>query len=150
MKRITLFSAWMLLCSISLFAQTQFEKSVYFDTDKHDLTPTSKAALTQVIQEIEALSDYAVEVKAHTDDRGSIAYNEALAQRRAAAVENYLTQSGITTTKTTVKTFGETNPTYANNDEEGRSKNRRVDVIVTSFAINSLDDLFSRLSKDNL
>jgi outer membrane protein OmpA-like peptidoglycan-associated protein len=69
-----------------------------------------------------------VEVAGHTDGRGSSAHNLDLSTRRAKAVMNYFTRHGIAADRLTSKGYGETQPVGNNYTEEGRVKNRRVEL----------------------
>ncbi len=133
-----------LLFVMQLAAQNSFQESVYFETDKHELTPDAKANLDQLISDIRLLEDYEITLLAHTDDQGSAIYNRRLANRRATAVAQYLQTENLQAKKTDIQSFGEENPTYSNTDEQGRSQNRRVDIIVETSSALSLDGLFEQ------
>jgi hypothetical protein len=96
------------------------------------------------------LNDYQVEVEAHTDSRGTDTYNDQLAERRAQSVKEYLSAKGILIEHTIVRAFGEQHPSFSNEDEVGRQKNRRVDIIVTYTVPKSLDDLFAQWSEEQV
>lgn len=144
-----LLSLCFLLGVAAAYAQHDQQTAVYFETDKAILTEEATASLDNFIQKVLSQNDYTITVKAHTDDRGSAAYNDALANRRAQSVNQYLTTKGIVVEKIETQSFGEKNPLYANTDDEGRSKNRRVDVLATLMQFNSTDDLLTTLNKGN-
>jgi outer membrane protein OmpA-like peptidoglycan-associated protein len=74
-----------------------------------------------------------VEISAHTDNRGSDAYNLQLSQKRAESVVNYLISKGIAANRIIAKGYGESKPLASNDDEaEGRELNRRVEFEVLS------------------
>ena len=146
MKFYTILLATLVL-SFSAIAQEKMLFSVYFETAKHDLTSTATNTLMKLTQEVSSMEDFTFEILAHTDNRGSVTYNQALANRRAASVEKYLAEYNITIQKTTVSSFGEKNPTYSNDTEEGRKNNRRVDVIVKPIAFENTAALFSKLQE---
>ncbi len=116
--------------SIAVFGQSQQKMSVYFDTDKHDLKEKDRLELDRFTEKIPSLTDYSIEILAHTDSRGSLSYNQALANRRAKAVEIYLTKKGVIISKVEARSFGESQPKFLNNNAFGRQQNRRVDIIV--------------------
>jgi hypothetical protein len=124
--------------------------SVFFDTDQHTLRADAQATLDELRSELQwlALDDYRVEIMAHTDDQGSESYNEGLAERRAQSVWHYLSDFGITIEKTTIESFGESQPTHSNADEDGRQGNRRVDIHFTLFMPGSLAELYRRWAKE--
>jgi outer membrane protein OmpA-like peptidoglycan-associated protein len=68
-------------------------------------------------------------VHAHTDSRGSETYNLGLSQRRAKSVEEYLIAAGISRARLASEGFGEMQPIGSNETVEGRSRNRRVELI---------------------
>ena len=80
--------------------------------------------------------NYSVEFRAHTDAKGSLDYNEALADRRAASAQSYLIAQGISSDRIRTTRFGERAPIARNeldggvDTPEGRQLNRRVEVVV--------------------
>jgi len=70
-------------------------------------------------------------IEGHTDSKGSDAYNLKLSKQRAAAVRDYLIESGIVGTRIEATGLGESQPTASNATEEGRAENRRVEFKVT-------------------
>ena len=71
-----------------------------------------------------------VEISAHTDDVGSEGYNEALSQRRANSVVDYLTANNVPQGRFESKGYGEARPFVPNETDEDRAKNRRVELKV--------------------
>lgn len=145
MKKIFLSVYGALLCAV-LSAQTPIASAVYFDTDQHTLTPEALQSLEALSAQLLNFPDYAVDLEAYTDDRGSETYNERLAANRAAAVQAFLLAKGIQPGKTAVKSWGERKQIYDNSNEENRQKNRRVDILVTSWRFDDLKSLQTRLS----
>jgi outer membrane protein OmpA-like peptidoglycan-associated protein len=73
---------------------------------------------------------FQVQIEGHTDSIGSDGYNQALSQRRAESVRRYLVQHfPIEANRLIVKGFGKTRPIASNETPEGRSQNRRVEVV---------------------
>jgi len=144
MRHLALAGAFLLLFS-GVSAQQTTHHTVYFDFDRHGLTALATDELERLAETLAGLPDYLIELQAHTDDRGANAYNEALARRRAGAVRDFLTERGLLVGKISVQAYGEERPAYANDGEESRQLNRRVDVLVTSWRYNSVDELLSRL-----
>lgn len=70
-----------------------------------------------------------LEVQGHTDDQGKDDYNLDLSQRRAETVVAYLGLFGIDTGRLVPQGFGESKPVMENTTEEGRAKNRRVELV---------------------
>ena len=69
-----------------------------------------------------------VEVQGHTDNVGGDAYNQTLSEARARAVADWLTRHGVAATRLSAHGYGKTRPTADNKDDEGRAKNRRVEI----------------------
>lgn len=103
---------------------------VYFVTASARLTEASKQVLNGVINELVPFPSVKIAVRAHTDSRGSDAYNLLLSESRAASVRVYLQQHGVINVES--EGFGETKPIGDNNTEQGRASNRRVEVEVLS------------------
>ncbi len=89
--------------------------SVLFDFNKLTLQPASDPVLK-------------VEVRGHTDNVGNEAYNRTLSEARARAVMDWLFKHGVSTGRLTAKGYGKTKPVADNNSDEGRAKNRRVEI----------------------
>jgi OmpA-OmpF porin, OOP family len=101
---------------------------VLFDFNKSTLQPASDATLQPVANLMAADKTLKLEVQGHTDNVGSDAYNETLSEARAKAVVTWLTQHGVAADRLTAKGYGKTNPVADNGSDEGRAKNRRVEI----------------------
>ena len=66
----------------------------------------------------------------HTDSVGRDTTNQSLSEGRAAAVVSYLVSKGVASSRLQSRGFGETKPLVSNNTKDGRSTNRRVEIIV--------------------
>lgn len=101
---------------------------VNFDNDEDILRPDSLAILEGVAATLKRHSGIKVEVAGHTDSLGSSEHNLDLSQRRAKAVVDYFIAHGIAAERLSAKGYGETRPVANNYLEEGRIKNRRVEL----------------------
>jgi OOP family OmpA-OmpF porin len=103
---------------------------IYFDTDKADLKPESQSTLqeiTKLLKQDPALRLYIV---GHTDNVGGFDYNVGLSERRAGAVVKDLTaKHGIAAARLKPAGVGMLAPVAPNDSEEGRAKNRRVELV---------------------
>ncbi len=114
-------------CEVKVVIELQ---GVHFDTDKSTLKPESIAILNAAVKTLGDHGTIMVEVAGHTDSRASDAYNQALSQRRAKVVYDYLTAHGISADRMTWKGYGESQPIATNDTAEGRARNRRTELIV--------------------
>lgn len=101
---------------------------VFFDFDKATLKPESDAALMRMQTMLEKTPSLKVEIQGHTDGVGSDAYNLTLSDARAHSVAAWLVQHGIAADRLIAKGYGKTMPIAPNDTDEGRAKNRRVEV----------------------
>jgi len=101
---------------------------IYFEFDSARLTADSKAALDDALAILKRHPDLEVEIAGHTDSRGSEAYNMGLSQRRAKSVMEYLVTHGAKAGMLSAKGYGESEPVADNANDEGRAKNRRVEL----------------------
>ena len=105
-------------------------EGVHFDFDKATLRPEAIVILNQAVGLLKTQNRVVVEIAGHTDSVGSEQYNQALSERRAIAVKDYLESQGISATRLTARGYGEAQPVASNDTEEGRAQNRRVELIV--------------------
>lgn len=110
----------------------EFSSNVLFGFDKSALSPDAKTNLNKLVTVLNSYPDTDIELQGHTDSKGSESYNQSLSEKRAGAVSVYLSGQGITSRRVTIKGFGESAPKYDNNTETGRSKNRRVEFLITA------------------
>lgn len=104
-------------------------RGVQFKYDSAELTPSAKIILDGVAKSLMAYPlKNDLEVQGHTSSEGSDAYNLRLSQKRSQSVANYLKSQGVNN-KLTAHGYGERNPIADNSTEEGRSRNRRVELI---------------------
>jgi outer membrane protein OmpA-like peptidoglycan-associated protein len=103
-------------------------KWVYFDFDKFVLTPQARGILDETARILQANPEVKLELAGHTDGRGTDGYNRRLSEKRSKAVYDYLITRGIAPGRLKPTAFGEANPVASNETEEGRAKNRRVEL----------------------
>jgi outer membrane protein OmpA-like peptidoglycan-associated protein len=102
---------------------------VNFNTGKATITPDSAQILDEAAAAIKAAGNIRVEIAGHTDNVGTPEANQRLSEERAKAVMAALIQRGIKTEQLTAKGYGQTVPIADNRTEEGRAKNRRVELV---------------------
>ena len=119
-----------LLLSPIEVGQTVRLNNIFFDTGKWDLRAESTAELKRLIQILKENPNMVIEVSGHTDNVGNEQKNVQLSQNRADAVKNYLQNNGIAASRLSSKGYGQSKPVAANNTEEGRQTNRRVEFSI--------------------
>lgn len=118
-------------CPPPLPPATDFEP-VSFPFDESGLTDYAKAILDRAAarmrERLAAAPDLLVQLSGHTDWIGTEGYNQALSERRAASVRDYLVSKGVDGDRVRSFAFGETRPVDSNETEDGRARNRRVEL----------------------
>lgn len=114
---------------VVVFQRTMW--GINFETDKDIIKPESYPILDNVVKLMEENPRYQLTIKGHTDDVGKPEYNLDLSKRRARSVKIYMVQNGIAADRITTEGYGDTDPIANNNTAYGRSRNRRVDFLVT-------------------
>lgn len=105
---------------------------VYFDFDKSEIKASERPKLDAAAKYVKGMPNAKILVRlyGHTDELGTTNYNQALGERRAAAVKNYLLTNGVPGDRIETTSFGETKPAGDNATAAGRALNRRVEVLV--------------------
>jgi outer membrane protein OmpA-like peptidoglycan-associated protein len=103
-------------------------EGVTFDVGSFTLKPQFRATLDRVAESLRQYPDSLIDVYGHTDSTGSDAFNQTLSENRARTVANYLTSQGVSAARVRSQGFGETMPVADNTTEEGRARNRRVEI----------------------
>ena len=102
---------------------------INFDTGKSIIRDESKPIIEQIVQMMKSNPDLKIGVEGHTDNVGSPASNKTLSEARAKSVVSAIVSQGIAADRLTPAGFGQDKPVADNNTEEGRAKNRRVELI---------------------
>lgn len=108
-------------------------KNIFFDTDKATLRPESTTELNRLIKLLTDVPTLKIELSGHTDSQGTEGYNQVLSEKRAKAVVEYLTKSGVSSDRLKFAGYGETQPIATNDTKEGKQLNRRTEFKVLSF-----------------
>jgi outer membrane protein OmpA-like peptidoglycan-associated protein len=104
---------------------------ILFETAKADLKSELKENLAEIAAILKSLlTESNVTVEGHTDNVGSAATNKKLSEQRALAVMNYLVERGVDKKRLKSVGYGLANPVADNKTEEGRAKNRRVELVI--------------------
>ena len=104
--------------------------NITFALNSSDLNAQFFNALDGVSMVLKEYDKTVIEVAGHTDSSGSDQYNQTLSERRAQAVAGYLSSHGVKTQRLMTIGAGEGHPVAANDTEQGRSQNRRVELTI--------------------
>ncbi len=110
----------------------EFNSKILFGFDESNLSADAKTSLDKLVAILQKYPDTNIEIQGHTDNTGTADYNSSLSIRRAESVNNYLTAKNLSTSRLTIKAFGETAPKYENNTPDGQMQNRRVEFLITA------------------
>ncbi len=102
---------------------------INFETGKSDIKPESKEIVNQIAEMLKANKDLKISIEGHTDNVGNDKSNQKLSEDRAKSVMNALVVLGIDKTRLKSKGWGASKPIADNRTEEGRAKNRRVEIV---------------------
>jgi outer membrane protein OmpA-like peptidoglycan-associated protein len=102
---------------------------INFDTGKSVIRDESKPIIEQIVQMMKSNPDLKISVEGHTDNVGTPASNKTLSEARAKSVVSAIVGQGISPDRLSPAGYGQDNPIADNNTEEGRAKNRRVELV---------------------
>ncbi len=102
---------------------------INFDTNKAELKPDGQATVKEIVAMLKAAPALKIAVEGHTDNVGAAAANKTLSEQRARSVMNAVTAGGIAAARLSAAGFGAERPIADNRSEEGRAKNRRVELV---------------------
>jgi len=102
---------------------------INFDTGKAAILPDSEKVLAQIVLLLQQSPDLKLRIEGHTDNQGTAVANQLLSEKRAQAVVAWLGSHGIAASRLAAKGLGQTAPIADNTTEEGRAKNRRVELV---------------------
>ncbi len=103
---------------------------VLFGFNSANLTPHARSTVREIADVINQAPARRISVEGHTDSIGTIDYNYRLSDSRARAVRAELEQSNVAPRRITTRALGETEPIASNRTDQGRRRNRRVEVII--------------------
>ncbi len=103
---------------------------IEFDFNKADLRPQNREVLSRIAGVLLTFENYGLQVFGHTDDVGSVEYNQQLSEQRASAVRDYLAEVGISRQVMTITGMGKSSPLVEGTDPASRQRNRRVELAI--------------------
>lgn len=104
--------------------------NITFAHDDATLNSAFLGSLNQLAATMRQYGETTIVVAGHTDSTGQAAYNQALSERRAAAVRNYLVSQGVSASRIQTVGYGMRQPVDTNATEAGRAQNRRVELTI--------------------
>src|SRR5947207_8766442 len=105
---------------------------IHFETGKATILPDSESVLSEIAKMLQQNPDVKASVEGHTDNIGQAASNQSLSEKRAQAVVAWLTSHRIDNSRLKAKGWGASKPVEENSSEDGRAKNRRVELVKIS------------------
>jgi OmpA-OmpF porin, OOP family len=102
---------------------------IHFETGKPAILPDSENVLGEIAKVLKENPDVKLSVEGHTDNVGSATAHQVLSEKRAQAVVTWLTNHGIEAARLKANGLGQTKPAADNSSEDGRAKNRRVELV---------------------
>ncbi|MEO8167580.1 MAG: OmpA family protein [bacterium] len=102
---------------------------INFETGKSIIKPESQKIVDQIAEMLKGNSSLKVGIEGHTDNVGTPASNKTLSESRAKSIMNAVTDKGIDKSRLSAKGWGAEKPIGDNKTEEGRAKNRRVEIV---------------------
>lgn len=102
---------------------------INFETGKSDIKPESQKIIDQLVEMLKTNPTIKISVEGHTDNVGNPQSNQTLSENRAKAVMNAIISKGIDKSRLSSKGWGQTNPISDNKTEDGKAKNRRVEIV---------------------
>lgn len=103
--------------------------NVNFDNNKAIIKDGDKPTLNEVVTLLKNDTGLKLSVDGHTDNVGNATANKTLSQQRSESIVKYLTSNGVAANRLVAKGFGSETPVGDNRSEEGRAKNRRVELV---------------------
>ena len=112
-----------------LFSDLLGKGTIRFESGRDIIDPDSAGVLDRLIETALRCPSATIEVAGHTDGDGEDAFNQALSEKRAQAVVNYLVKAGLPADRFTAVGYGSTQPVASNDTDEGKARNRRIEFL---------------------
>lgn len=105
-------------------------ETVHFDFDRSELTSQAKTVLATNARQLQERANVFIRIEGHCDERGTVAYNLALGERRALTVRNYLVNFGIDPGRLSIISYGKERPVDSRSNEAAWAMNRRAEFVI--------------------
>ena len=110
--------------------QVTFDSGLLYDFDSDVVRPEARSNLRELAASLDKYPGTDLVIVGHTDDVGSVTYNQGLSERRARSAATYLVSQGVSGGRIATSGLGETEPIATNETEAGRQANRRIEVAI--------------------
>ena len=115
-----------------LFSDLLSKGTIRFPSAQSTIDPDSAGLLDRLIETAMRCPTARIEIAGHTDADGEDGFNQALSEKRAQAVMDYLVKAGLPADRFTAVGYGSTQPIASNETDEGKAHNRRIEFVVRS------------------
>ena len=105
--------------------------TVYFGTDEYSLDQATQTTLAAQARWLMANPGVRASIEGHCDERGTREYNQALGERRANAVRDFMVSQGVPTSRLVVTSWGKERPVAQGSNEEAWAQNRRAVTVIS-------------------
>ena len=113
-----------------LFADILAKGRIRFEAGRDTISPDSSGLIDRLIETALRCPNVNIEIAGHTDADGEDGFNQALSEKRAQAVIDYLVKAGLPANRFTAMGYGSSQPLAGNDTDEGKAQNRRIDFVV--------------------
>jgi OOP family OmpA-OmpF porin len=113
-----------------LFSGLLAKGKIRFESGRATIDPDSAGLLDRLIETALRCPSANIEIAGHTDADGEDGFNQALSEKRAQAVADFLVKAGLPAERFTAMGYGSTQPVASNETDEGKAQNRRLDFVV--------------------
>jgi OOP family OmpA-OmpF porin len=113
-----------------LFSELLGKGTIRFQSKQSAIDPDSAGLLDRLIETALRCPAANIEIAGHTDADGEDGFNQALSEKRAQAVMDYLVKAGLPADRFTATGYGSTQPVASNDTDEGKAQNRRIEFVV--------------------
>jgi OOP family OmpA-OmpF porin len=113
-----------------LFSDLLGKGKIRFESGRATIDPDSAGLLDRLIETALRCPAANIEIAGHTDADGENGFNQALSEKRAQSVMDYLVKAGLPANRFTPTGYGSTQPVASNDTDEGKAQNRRIDFVV--------------------
>src|SRR3954447_5904213 len=113
-----------------LFSELLEKAKIRFEPGRAGIDPDSAGLLDRLVETALRCPTANIEIAGHTDADGENGFNQALSEKRAQAVADYLVKAGLPAERFTATGYGSSQPVATNGTDEGKAQNRRIDFLV--------------------